>query len=298
MVQIKEFRIVMPMSVDEYQIAQSYMVMKMQQKDTTSNEGVVILENKPFEDDVFGKGQYTSKIYHLKSKVPTWLSALVPADAFVMQEEAWDAYPRCKTVIKCPYYPKFLLTIETIHMADNGNSENVHGLSKELLKARKVETIDIASTARDYWSNFVGSSNINLSNFRSKRTARGPLSEGWQGRCDPVMTAYKLVTIDVPFLALKSRLEQAVLLGERALFLESHKNCFAWIDEWFGMTMEQIRECERQNDSSLNKKIIRSSSETVWEELDTRDSSDSSDLSEEPNVKRAEMVMENLQPRG
>ncbi|XP_042504199.1 phosphatidylinositol transfer protein 1-like [Macadamia integrifolia] len=287
MVQIKEFRIVMPVSVDEYRIAQTYMVMKMQQQDTTGNEGVEILENKSFEDDVFGKGQYTSKLYRLQSKVPTWLSAIVPADALLLQEGAWDAYPRCKTVIKCPYYPKFLLTIETIHMADNGNSENVHGLSKELLKARKVETIDIASTARDYWSNFVGPSNINLSEFRSSRTARGPLSEGWQDRCDPVMTAYKLVTIDVPFLGFKSRLEHAVLSGERALFLESHKNCFAWIDEWFGMTMEQIQELERQNGSSLNKEIIRSSSKAVEEDLDATDSSDSSDLSEESNVKRA-----------
>lgn len=41
--------------------------------------------------------------------------------------------------------------------------------------------------------------------------------------------------------------------GERALFLESHRNCFAWIDEWFGMSMQQIRELELQSDFSLNK---------------------------------------------
>lgn len=41
--------------------------------------------------------------------------------------------------------------------------------------------------------------------------------------------------------------------GERALFLESHRNCFDWIDEWFGMTMQQIREIEQQSGSSLNE---------------------------------------------
>lgn len=41
--------------------------------------------------------------------------------------------------------------------------------------------------------------------------------------------------------------------GERALFLESHRNCFGWIDEWFGMTMQQIREIEQQSGSSLNE---------------------------------------------
>ena len=37
--------------------------------------------------------------------------------------------------------------------------------------------------------------------------------------------------------------------GERALFLESHRNCFAWIDEWFGMTMQQLRELDQESDS-------------------------------------------------
>lgn len=35
--------------------------------------------------------------------------------------------------------------------------------------------------------------------------------------------------------------------GERALFIESHRNCFSWIDEWFGMTMQEVRELEQQN---------------------------------------------------
>lgn len=50
----------------QYQIAQMYMVMKMQQQNTTGREGVEVLENRLFEDDEFGKGQYTSKVYHLQ----------------------------------------------------------------------------------------------------------------------------------------------------------------------------------------------------------------------------------------
>ncbi|XP_048234011.1 phosphatidylinositol transfer protein 1 isoform X3 [Ricinus communis] len=253
MVQIKEFRIVMPISLEEYQIAQMYMVMKMQQETTTSTEGVEVLENRPLEDDVFGECQYTSKVYRLQSKAPTWLTAFAPADALIMQEEAWNAYPRCKTVIKCPYFTKFSLTVETIHRDDNGQSENVHGLSKEQLASRQVEYIDIASAATDYWSYAIGSNSIDFSKFKSLRTGRGPLLDGWQDRCKPVMTAYKLVTIDAPYWGFGYRLEQALLAGERALFLESHRNCFGWIDEWFGMSMQQLRELELQSNSSLNK---------------------------------------------
>lgn len=45
--------------------------------------------------------------------------------------------------------------------------------------------------------------------------------------------------------------------GERALFLACHRLCFAWIDEWYGMTVEQIREMERQTDMLLKKVSVQ-----------------------------------------
>lgn len=257
MVLMKEFRVAMPLTLEEYQIAQMYMIMKMQQENTTGTEGVEVLENRPFEDDEFGKGQYTLKLYRLQSKAPSWLKTFAPADALVMQEEAWNSYPRCKSVIQCPYFTKFRLTIETIHKADNGQSENVHGLSKNELAAREVEILDIASATSDYWSYIIGRNNIDFSTFQSARTNRGPFLEGWQNSCDPVMTAYKLVTIDAPYWGFGSRLEQTLMAGERALFLESHRNSLAWIDEWFGLTIEVIRGLEQQSDVSLNEKFGR-----------------------------------------
>ncbi|XP_075489902.1 uncharacterized protein LOC142528693 [Primulina tabacum] len=257
MVQMKEFRIVMPLSLEEYQVAQMYMVMKMQQQNTSGDEGVEILENRPFQDDELGKGQYTFKIYRLQRKAPSWLTSFAPSDALILQEEAWNAFPRCKSVIKCPYFSRFILTIETIHKEDNGLSENAHCLSKEQLATRQVEMIDIANDTSDYWSLLIGSSDFDFSQFKSATTGRGPLLDGWQDQCNPVMTAYKLVTIDAPYWGFGSRLEQALLAGERALFLESHRNCFGWIDEWFGLSMEMMRELEKQSDSSLNKKLGR-----------------------------------------
>ncbi|XP_019234794.1 PREDICTED: phosphatidylinositol transfer protein 1-like isoform X1 [Nicotiana attenuata] len=221
MVLIKEFRIVMPLSLEEYEIAQMYVVMKMQQQ----------------------------------SKAPTWLTKFASPNALVVREEAWNAYPKCRSVIKCPGFSKFIMTVDTIHKADNGYSENVHGLSKQQLAARQVEIIDIASAASDYWCYIVGRSTVDLSKFKSARTDRGPLLKGWKDQCSPVMTAYKLVTIDVPYWGFGGKLEQALMAGERALFLESHRNYFAWIDEWFGLTTEMMRELERESDYSLNMKL-------------------------------------------
>jgi hypothetical protein len=53
----------------QYKIAQMFMVTKMQQQQQTSggaDEGVEVLVNEPFENEEFGKGQFTSKIYHLQ----------------------------------------------------------------------------------------------------------------------------------------------------------------------------------------------------------------------------------------
>ncbi|XP_071701597.1 uncharacterized protein [Rutidosis leptorrhynchoides] len=258
MVLMKEFRIVMPLSLEEYQVAQMYMVMKMQQQSSNETEGVDVLENRYFEDSVFGKGRYTSKVYRLQSKAPIWLSAFAPTHALTMQEEAWNAYPKCKTVIKCPYFTSFTLTIETIHRADNGHSENVHCLTQKQLDDCEVEIIDIATTSDDYWSYVIGSNGVDFSKFRSVKTGRGPLLQGWQDQCKPVMTAYKLVTVDAPYWGFGARLEQALIAGERALFLESHRNCFAWVDEWYGMTMKKIRDIEKQSIPSFHEESISS----------------------------------------
>ncbi|MBA0836033.1 hypothetical protein Goarm_008277, partial [Gossypium armourianum] len=105
----------------------------------------------------------------------------------------------------------------------------------------------------DYWSYAVGNGNFDFSAFKSEKTGRGPLLEGWQENCNPVMTAYKLVTIKAPYWGFGGKLEQALLAGERALFVESHRNCFGWIDEWYGMTVEQLSELEEQGDCLLNQ---------------------------------------------
>jgi len=257
MVQITEFRVVMPLSLEEYQIGQMYMVMKLQQQSTTGDEGVEVLENRPFEDDEFGRGQYTYKVYRLQSKVPSWLKSFAPANALILEEEAWNAFPKCKTVLKCPYFTKFTVTVETIHVADNERIFNVHNLSVEKLALRKIESIDIASTTTDYWNYLIGSTNIDISTFQSCKTGRGPLLAGWQEKCNPIMTAYKLVTVDAPYWGFGSRLEKMLLSAERALFQESHRQCFSWIDDWHGLTLEEIRQLEYKVDAALNMAFRR-----------------------------------------
>jgi len=120
---IKEYRIPLPMSVDEYKVAQLYMIQKKSlQESTGSGSAVEIIENKPYENGPGGSGQYTKKIFHIGSHLPAWLKSLLPKTALRVEEEAWNAYPYTKTRHTCPFIEKFFIDIETYYLPDNGQT--------------------------------------------------------------------------------------------------------------------------------------------------------------------------------
>uniref|UniRef100_A0A8C4P7S1 Phosphatidylinositol transfer protein alpha isoform n=1 Tax=Dromaius novaehollandiae TaxID=8790 RepID=A0A8C4P7S1_DRONO len=89
-------RVILPVSVEEYQVGQLYSVAEASKNETGGGEGVEVLVNEPYERDG-ERGQYTHKIYHLQSKVPTFVRMLAPEGALNIHEKAWNAYPYCRT---------------------------------------------------------------------------------------------------------------------------------------------------------------------------------------------------------
>lgn len=65
---VKEYRICMPLTVDEFQIGQLFTTAEASKNETGGGDGIEILKNEPFENEN-GKGQYTYKIYHLTQYV-------------------------------------------------------------------------------------------------------------------------------------------------------------------------------------------------------------------------------------
>ncbi|KAJ9600558.1 hypothetical protein L9F63_026300, partial [Diploptera punctata] len=69
---IKEYRVTLPLTVEEYQVAQLYSVAEASKNETGGGEGIEVLKNEPFDNfpllgGKYSKGQYTYKIYHLAS---------------------------------------------------------------------------------------------------------------------------------------------------------------------------------------------------------------------------------------
>lgn len=142
----------MPLTVEEYQIGQLFSVAEASKNETGGGEGVEVIKNEPFTDHPllngkFSTGQYTYKKYHLASKVPTLVKMIAPKGSLEIHEEAWNAYPYCKTILTNPDFMKsgFFICIESMHVADDGSSDNVHQLPPERLAQREVIRIDIAN---------------------------------------------------------------------------------------------------------------------------------------------------------
>jgi len=254
---IKEFRVILPITVEEYQVAQLFSVAEASKNETGGGEGIEVLRNEPFDNvpllgGRYNKGQYTYKIYHLASKVPAFIRLLAPKGSLEIHEEAWNAYPYCKTVITNPDYMKdnFVICIETMHAGDCGEQQNAHFLTQDKLKQREVVIVDIANDpvhSNDY------KEAEDPTKFKSVKTGRGPLSGNWMQKVNPVMCAYKLVTVEFRWFGLQSRVESYIQKAERRIFTNFHRQVFCWMDRWHGMTMEDIRALEEQTREELDR---------------------------------------------
>eukprot|EP00027_Filamoeba_sp_ATCC50430_P009795 CAMPEP_0168559810 /NCGR_PEP_ID=MMETSP0413-20121227/10724_1 /TAXON_ID=136452 /ORGANISM="Filamoeba nolandi, Strain NC-AS-23-1" /LENGTH=273 /DNA_ID=CAMNT_0008591067 /DNA_START=53 /DNA_END=871 /DNA_ORIENTATION=+ len=248
---ILEYRIPMPLSTKEYKIAQLYMVAKFSRERTTSSEGIQIIENRPFDDEN-GKGQYTHKKILLGSHLPAWAAAWVPA-SFCVEEKAWNAFPYVKNIYTCPLLgDRFSIVAETRYYDnDDGKQENVNNLPKDQLSQREVEYIDIVNEDVDprYYKK---EEDPRL--YESQKTGRGKLGKDWKTTCNPLMWIYKTCWVELRVWGVQTKGEAWIHKSMvRDVILLGHKQAFCWMDEWFDMTIEDVRKYEQETKEFLDK---------------------------------------------
>jgi len=70
------------------------------------------------------------------------------------------------------------------------------------------------------------------------------------------MCIYKLTWVNVKMWPLQGKLESWVHKSMvRDVLLLGHKQAFTWIDEWYGLTMEDIRKYEIETKVILDNKL-------------------------------------------
>ncbi|KRX25124.1 Protein retinal degeneration B, partial [Trichinella nelsoni] len=283
---IKEYRILLPMTVEEYRIAQLYMIQtvlnnllrhkmvyhpgnvkhaccflvskKSREETKGAGSGVEIIVNEPYNDDESGeRGQYTFKIYHIGSHLPAWFRSILPESALRVVEEAWNAYPHTKTKFSCSFVEKFSLEVETKYFDDAGIQENVFNLTSSQLNDRIVDLMDIVNDsypAQDYCKD------EDPKLYKSTVTGRGPLKESWIKDCQengrPIMCAYKLCKVHFCYWGMQSKIEKFIHdYALRRVMLRAHRQAWAWQDEWCGLTIDDIRRLENEAQLALQAKM-------------------------------------------
>nr|XP_006008309.1 PREDICTED: cytoplasmic phosphatidylinositol transfer protein 1-like isoform X2 [Latimeria chalumnae] len=247
---VKEYRICMPLTVEEYRVGQLYTISKHSHEESEKGEGVEVVQNEPHKDPVHGEGQLTEKRVHLSSKLPSWARAVVPR-IFYITEKAWNYYPYTISEYTCSFLPKFSICIETKYEDNCGNNDNIFNSGKNSTE-HEVCFLDVAydEIPERYYK-----SSEDLRYFTSIKTGRGPLKEGWRENMKTVMCSYKLVTVKFEVWGLQTRVEQFIHKVIRDILLIGHRQAFAWTDEWYDMTMDEVREYERQTQEATNEKI-------------------------------------------
>lgn len=253
---VKEYRIPLPLSVEEYHIGQLYGVAEASKNETGGGEGVEVLQNEPFEVIRNGKpltGQYTYKVIHLKNKVPAFVRVIAPKGALEMHEYAWNSYPFCRTVYTNPYMKDhFYICLDTWHKElDGGNFiDNVHEIDGKLLGKRVIDHVDIVNDQCQP-SDYKADEDPTL--VKSEKTGRGPFSgKGWEANEATAMCAYKLYRVKFSWFGLQTKVENVIMRSVRRLLYTFHRQVVCWLDKWYGMTIEDIRALEEKTKKDLD----------------------------------------------
>ncbi|KAM4576405.1 membrane-associated phosphatidylinositol transfer protein 2-like isoform 4-T5 [Odontesthes bonariensis] len=259
---IKEYRIPMPMSVEEYRIAQLYMIQKKSREESCGEgSGVEILENKPYTDGPGGTGQYTHKVYHIGMHIPSWFRSILPKAALRVEEESWNAYPYTRTRYTCPFVEKFSIDIETYYKPDTGNQADVFNLSVADKRQRTLDPIDIVTDPIPPHE-YKAEEDPRL--YKSVKTQRGPLRDDWIEEYNnnpgktPIMCAYKLCKVEFRYWGMQSKIERFIHdVGLRKVMVRAHRQAWCWQDEWYGLTIEDIRQLELETQLALARKMAQ-----------------------------------------
>jgi len=272
MVLLKEFRILMPFSLEEYNIGQRYATARMSKEASEQSggkDGVELKEMKTyFDEKVKVEGIYTYKVYYIGGYLPHWLLKVLPANALLLEEKCWNAYPYCKTELSSPFLgEKFQFTIESMHVAnDVGMQENALNLSKEQLKERKISFIDISMDQLvDKKYNTAAEDPTKVTHTKTPIKRKGPLSKNWQKevkaapKAENFICCYKLVTGKFSYPGLQSKAEGYIISTEREIFLRFHKLLYVWADDWCGLTLDQV--------SAEENKLYTASAQTLSKDI-------------------------------
>jgi membrane-associated phosphatidylinositol transfer protein len=90
----------------------------------------------------------------------------------------------------------------------------------------------------------------------------------------PICTAYKVSRCEVKMFGLGGKIENFVNGMTRNILLHGHRQAYAWMDEWYGMDIDDIREFEEETARALERLRHGGDSDEDEEEEDKKEDED------------------------
>ena len=128
-------------------------------------------------------------------------------------------------------------------------TDNVFGLAPDVLKKRKVQVIHIEEVQDCLPADQGPEEDPTITGCA--KADRPPLQKGWYGAYKkegrPRMCVYKLVTTSFKYWGVQDRLESVMQKkGFGETFYKMHRPMLPWMNEWYGMTKDDIRVYEER----------------------------------------------------
>ena len=156
-----------------------------------------------------------------------------------------------KIIVESQYIDKDVATIYLIN--SQGTVENALHLPEDQLKKRDRVLIDISQ----YAANEEVRKSEDMRVWHSEKRNLGPLKEGWykDSSLEKIMWCYKNVTITCKYFGLQTIVENLIRKQQLMIFTRSMRQMIGQMDEWDGLTIEDIRVMEEETKKRLDQLI-------------------------------------------
>ena len=227
------------------------------QSETGGGQGDKGVLNEYIHETIDGsprRGQHTQKNLYLADKLPSFIHRFIDPKYFTIEEESWNFCTVGRTVYSNANYMKddFYVTVNSTNIGDDdGSSNNPLNLSPEELAIRSVVLIDITKDEPN--TNLYAEFKDDPTSCRFTRSDRGPLKLDWlSSYSGPIMTVYKLVKTQFKWFGLQTWIERRIVSEQRDYLLIFHRKLFCLMDQWLGMTLEELERVETDTMEELN----------------------------------------------
>ena len=276
---IVEYRIIMPLTLEQYAMGKTYMVNKLTREEKGEvGEGVEIMYSERYPGPNGENFQKTYKIYHFKSRVPAAVRWAIPDKYLHFHEQSINEWPHTVTTNTIPGMGKdFRLICESVHIPYARGEQvpdNPANLPEEQLKKREIVYIDIIGKEvkpnpkevdlRAFTCPELGINEpIKQDVKKCSPKALPKWVETYEG---PMMCVVKICKFHFKWFGLQGLANKIVFKNFYPdLFTNTHRKLMVWAKEWATMTFEQILEYERETEEMQGHDFVRDESDDEHE---------------------------------